>query len=162
LKFKAGLDVPLEQCERIIANLKAGYPKLSAWQEDAKALVRSRRYAETQLGRRRYLPDIASTDWGKRSFAERCALNGPIQGTAADILKLALGRIVAGLPERPWLRPLLQVHDQVDFETPADRVGETVVFLKECLEAQPFPEFDVRIIAEASVGVRYGDMKGAE
>ena len=70
-------------------------------------------YTQTFLGRRRYLPGIASQDWGRRSFGERCALNTPIQGTAADILKLALGRLIEGLPERPWLRPLLQIHDEL-------------------------------------------------
>ena len=159
LKFKAGLNVTLDQCERIIANLKAGYPKLSEWQEDAKALARRRHYSETWLGRRRYLPDIASTDWGKRSYAERCSLNSPIQGTAADILKLALGRIIAGLSERPWLRPLLQVHDELVFELPEDKVADAIHFIKKCMEAQPFSEFDVPIVAEAAVGTRFGDMK---
>jgi len=159
LKFKAGLKITLEQCEKIIANIKAGYPALTRWQEEAKTRAGLRKYTETWLGRRRYLPGITSEDWGKRSFAERCALNTPIQGTAADILKLALARIIAGLPDRPWLRPLLQVHDQVDFELPVDRVGEAITFLKACMEAQPFPDFDVKIIAEASVGSRYGDMK---
>ena len=102
LKFKAGLDVSFEQCERIISNLKDGYPKLSEWQEDAKSAAAKHKYSETAMGRRRYLPGIVSQDWSKKSFAERCALNTPIQGTAADILKLALGRIVTGLPERPF------------------------------------------------------------
>ncbi|NLH02040.1 MAG: bifunctional 3'-5' exonuclease/DNA polymerase, partial [Clostridiales bacterium] len=100
LKFKAGLDTPLSECERIIENLKSGYPRLARWQEETKKRAALRRYTETWLGRRRYLPDIASADWGKKSFAERCALNTPIQGTAADILKLALGRIIEGLPQR--------------------------------------------------------------
>ena len=86
LKFKAGLDTPLSECEKIIANLKSGYPALTRWQEDAKQRAGFRRYTDTWLGRRRYLPNIASQDWGKKSFAERCALNTPIQGTAADIL----------------------------------------------------------------------------
>jgi len=159
LKFKAGMNVTLEQCERIIANLKAGYPKLSEWQEDAKALASRRRYTETWLGRRRYLPNITSTDWGKRSFAERCALNSPIQGTAADILKLALGRIIAGLPDRLWLRPLLQIHDEIVFEAPVEKSREAIRFIKGCMEAQPFSDFDIPIVAEAAVGARFGEMK---
>jgi DNA polymerase-1 len=89
---------------------------------------------ETWLGRRRYLPDIASADWGKKSFAERCALNTPIQGTAADILKLALGRIIEGLPQRLWLRPVLQIHDELVFEVPEDKVREAAAFVKGCME----------------------------
>jgi len=162
LKFKAGLNVTLEQCERIIANLKAGYPKLSGWQEEAKTVTRRRSYTETWLGRRRYLPGITSTDWSKRTFSERCALNSPIQGTAADIFKLALGRIIAGLPARPWLRPLLQIHDEILFEVPVDKTSEAIRFIKGCMEAQPFPEFDIPIIAEAATGARFGEMKEVE
>lgn len=162
LKFKAGLSVTLEQCEKIIANLKAGYPALTRWQEETKTRAGVRKYTETWLGRRRYLPGITSEDWGKKSFAERCALNTPIQGTAADILKLALARIIAGLPERPWLRPLLQIHDELVFEVPAARISEVAAFIKACMEARPFEDFDVPIIAEAAVGERFGELKEME
>jgi DNA polymerase-1 len=162
LKFKAGLDVDLADCETIIRNLKAGYPALEQWQREAKREAAGRRYTETWLGRRRYLPDIISQDWGKRTFAERCALNTPIQGTAADILKLALGRIIAGLPDRLWLRPLLQIHDELVFELPQKRVDEAVDFIRGCMEAQPFSEFDIPIISEASVGTRFGELNDCE
>ena len=158
LRFKAGLDTSLESCEEIISNLKAGYPGLTRWQEVVKRQAAARRYSETWLGRRRYLPGIASQDWGKRSFAERCALNTPIQGTAADILKLALGRLIVGLPARTWLRPLLQIHDELVFELPADKLPEAIAFVRGSMEAQPFPEFDVPIVAEAAVGPNFGDM----
>jgi DNA polymerase-1 len=158
LKFKAGLDTPLSDCERIITNLKAGYPRLAEWQQVVKRQAEARKYSETWLGRRRYLPGITSNDWGKKSFAERCAMNTPIQGTAADILKLALARLIVGMPERPWLRPLLQIHDELVFEVPEDKTGEAVSFIKACMEAQPFPQFDVPIVAEASVGPTFGDM----
>ncbi|MGF7142808.1 DNA polymerase-1 [Anaerotaenia torta] len=158
LKFKAGLDTPLSDCERIIANLKAGYPRLAEWQQVVKRQAEARKYSETWLGRRRYLPGITSNDWGKKSFAERCAMNTPIQGSAADILKLALARLIIGLPERPWLRPLLQIHDELVFEVPEDKADEAIAFIKTCMEAQPFPQFDVPIVAEASVGPTFGDM----
>jgi DNA polymerase-1 len=162
LKFKAGLHTPLSECERIIDNLKAGYPRLTRWQEEVKKRAEFRRYTETWLGRRRYLPGIASQDWGKKSFAERCALNTPIQGTAADILKLALARIVAGLPDRMWLRPLLQIHDELVFELPEDKVPEAAAFVRDCMEERPFKEFDVPIVAEAAVGARFGELKELE
>lgn len=158
LKFKAGLNTSFEECERIITNLKAGYPRLAEWQQVVKRQGEARKYSETWLGRRRYLPGITSNDWGKKSFAERCAMNTPIQGTAADILKLALARLIVGLPERPWLRPLLQIHDELVFEVPEDKTGEAISFIKTCMEAQPFPQFDVPIISEASVGPTFGDM----
>jgi len=162
LKFKAGLNPTLSECETIIQNLKSGYPGLAKWQDEVKKRAAVSCYSETWLGRRRYLLGIRSSDWGKKSFAERCALNTPIQGTAADILKLACGRIISGLPERLWLKPLLQIHDELVFELPEDKVDEAVAFIKECMETQPFPEFDVPIVAEASVGRNFGEMKEME
>jgi DNA polymerase-1 len=82
LKFKAGLDTSLSECEQIISNLKAGYPRLSQWQEEVKKKAEVCKFTETFLGRRRYLPSINSYDWGKKSFAQRCALIPPIQETA--------------------------------------------------------------------------------
>lgn len=158
LRFKAGLDTSLDRCKEIIDNLKAGYSGLTSWQEKTKAAAKQTCYAETWLGRRRYLIGMLSDDWGKRSFAERCALNTPIQGTAADILKAACGRIVEGISERKWLKPLLQIHDELVFELPKERLEEAVFFVKECMEKQPYPEFDVPIVAEAAVGSRFGEM----
>ena len=159
LKFKAGLDVSLEDCENIIRNLKIGYPRIPRWQEEIKKRASFRKYTETWLGRRRNIQKIVSPNWNEKAFAERVAMNTPIQGTAADILKLALGRIIVGLPQRQWLKPLLQIHDELVFEIPSDRLDEAAVFIKECMEAQPFPEFNVPIIAESSVGERFGEMR---
>ena len=162
LKFKAGVEKSVEECEEIIANLKAGYPGLTTWQENTKYQAARRKYSETRLGRRRYLPNIDSDDWGKKSFAERCSMNTPIQGTAADILKMSLGRIIAGLPERPWLKPILQIHDELTFIIPEDKLSEAVTFIKSCMETQPFPEFDLPLAAEASAGPTFGKMEELE
>lgn len=162
LKFKAGVEKSVDECQEIISNLKAGYPALLTWQEETKADAYRKMYAETRLGRRRYLPNIRSEDWGKKSFAERCSMNTPIQGTAADILKLALRRILVGLPERPWLRPILQIHDELTFIVPEERLEEAVAFIKECMEPQPFPEFDLPLVAEASAGPTFGQMEELE
>lgn len=162
LKFKAGVEKSVEECQEIIANLKAGYPALSTWQEETKADAYRKMYSETRLGRRRYLPNIRSEDWGKKSFAERCSMNTPIQGTAADILKLALGRILLGLPEHPWLKPILQIHDELTFIIPEDKLTEAVAFIKGCMEPQPFPEFDLPLVAEAAAGPTFGQMEELE
>ncbi|MEI6131976.1 MAG: bifunctional 3'-5' exonuclease/DNA polymerase [Bacillota bacterium] len=162
LKFKAGLNTSLAECEIIIKNLKDGYPALITWQEEIKKKASFAGYVETQLGRRRYLPNINSVDWGKKSFAQRCALNTPIQGTAADILKLSMARIIEGLTERPWLKPLLQIHDELVFELPKDKVSEAARFIKECMEQKPFEAFDVPIIAESSVGEKFGELEEAK
>lgn len=157
---KAGLT-QAEAGEKI-DNLKAGYTGLTAWQEQTKKTAQETCYAETWLGRRRYLVGMLSEDWGKHSFAERCALNTPIQGTAADILKAACGRIVEGMSERPWLKPLLQIHDELVFELSEEKLGEAIAFVKNCMEEQPYPEFDVPIVAEASAGPTFGNMEELE
>ena len=159
LKFKAGIEKSVSECEEILESLKRGYKGLATWQAETKAIAAKRMYSETWLGRRRYLPGITSDNWGKRSFAERCALNTPIQGTAADILKLAITRILTGLPEREWLRPILQIHDELTFVIPQDRLSEAVAFVRQCMEEKPFPEFDLPLIAEASAGPTFGTME---
>ncbi len=162
LKFKAGVEKSVSECEEILESLKHGYKGLTAWQEETKAEAARRMYSETWLGRRRYLPSITSDNWGQKSFAERCALNTPIQGTAADILKLAITRILAGLPEREWLKPILQIHDELTFIIPEDRLSEAVAFIRDCMEEKPFPEFDLPLIAEASAGPTFGMMEELE
>lgn len=158
LKFKAGLSKSIDECCEIISNLKAGYKGLEKWQRKVKKQAAEDGYIETYLGRRRYLPNITSANWKKRSFAQRCALNTPIQGTAADILKLAMVRIVKGLKDKIWLRPILQIHDELVFEVPEDKVNEAANFVQECMEQQPFEAFDVPIIAEAEVGKTFGTL----
>ncbi len=162
LKFKAGVEKSVSECEEIISNLKNGYKGLTVWQEETKANAARRMYSETWLGRRRYLPNIKSDNWNQKSFAERCALNTPIQGTAADILKLAITRILAGLPEREWLKPILQIHDELTFIIPKDKLNEAVTFIRACMEEKPFPKFDLPLIAEASAGTTFGTMEELE
>ena len=159
LKFKAGIERSYQDCDMMIRNLKEGYPGLVKWQESVKSEARRRMYTETWLGRRRYLPNIRSDNWGQQSFAERCAMNTPIQGTAADILKLAVARILVGLKDRPWLKPILQIHDELTFIIPEEKLDDAVKFIKQCMEAKPFPEFDLPLIAEASTGPTFGTMK---
>ena len=162
LKFKAGVEKTEAECADIINNLKSGYRGLTSWQEETKADAVRKMYSETWCGRRRYLPGVRSENWGVKSFAERCALNTPIQGTAADILKLAIKRILLGLPERPWLKPILQIHDELTFVIPKDKLSEAVGFIKDCMEKQPFSEFDLPLVAEASAGETFGSMEELE
>ena len=162
LKFKAGVEKSVDECSEIIGNLKAGYPALTIWQEETKQDAARKMYIETWLGRRRYLPNIRSDNWGLRSFAERCALNTPIQGTAADILKLAIVSILEGLPSRPWLKPILQIHDELTFIIPKEKLNEAVDFIRKCMEKQPFSEFDLPLVAEASAGESFGNLEELE
>jgi DNA polymerase-1 len=159
LKFKAGLSLSLFECEEFITNLKAGYPGLAIWQDRYKRSSEFKMYTETLFGRRRFLPGIRAKDWGTRSYWQRCALNTPIQGTAADILKLAMARILAGIPDKPYILPLLTIHDELVFEVPEEKAEEATAFIKACMEAPPLPDFDVPIKAEGARGKRFGDME---
>ena len=86
----------------------------------------------------------------------------PIQGTAADIIKLAMARILKGLAARPWLKPVLQVHDELLFTVPEDKLREAADFIRSCMEAKPFDDFDIPLKVEVSVGKNYGEMEELE
>src|SRR6185369_158462 len=93
-------------------------------------------YVETLIGRRRYLPELLAREPNRRQAAERMAWNSPIQGTAADIIKLAMlsvDRVLAA--ERSPARMLLQVHDELLFEVPEGRLEETGRLVRECMES---------------------------
>ena len=163
LEFKAGLKTSIEYCEAIIANLKAGYAKLSQWQHDTVRSAKMDMYSETAFGRRRYLPEIRNNkEWGKRSFAERCALNTPIQGTAAEILKLAMKRLIAELKDKPYIRPILQIHDELLFEVDNGYEKEAAALIKAAMEACPFNGFDIPIVAEGEHGTCFGKLAELE
>lgn len=163
LKFKAGVDKTVEECEAIIGNLKAGYPALTVWQQDTVKMARLNGYAETSFGRRRYLPHINNrADWGKRSFAERCSMNTPIQGTAAEILKLAMRELIRELKDKPYIRPILQIHDELLFEVDDGHEDEAIRIIRTAMERQPFPEFDIPIVAEGEHGTCFGKLTELE
>lgn len=158
LKVKAGLNITLDRCEDIIENIKRGYPKLVKWQRETIRNARVKKYSETALGRRRYLKGINSKEWGIKAYWERCALNTPIQGTAADILKLCLGNIIEILGKYSYIRPLLQIHDELIFEVPCDMVEDASCVIRECMERVPFEGFDVPIVVEGAVGRSFGEL----
>ena len=119
-------------------------------------------YSGTWFGYRRYLAGIRSKNWGIKSFAERCALNTPIQGTAAQILKLGCCRILEKLSEYDFIKPILQIHDELVFIVPNDKVIEAVNYIKACMEVKPFDEFNIPLIAEAEAGDTFGTMSEVE
>ena len=160
LKYKAGLpDATIEQSNKIIESIKKGYPKLVEWQNTTKINARRRKLTETRSGRRRYLPDIDSDDFKLRGREERKALNTPIQGTAADILKMSMVRIVEQIADKPWLKPILQVHDELVFIVPDEHIDEAAEFVRICMEQQPYPDFDVPLKVDIETGQNYGALK---
>ena len=119
--------------------------------ESQKELARQKGYAETLFGRKRYLPDILSHNATVRSFAERNAVNAPIQGTAADIIKMAMVSIHRRLKEEGLqAQMIMQVHDELNFNVPeaeVARVKEIVVS-----EMQNAVHLSVPLIAECGIG----------
>lgn len=159
LKASAGVRASVEQCEQYIAGIKARYTNLATWQQYAKETARRRQYAQTALGRRRYLPGIRSQDVRRRASSERMAMNTPVQGLAADCLKLAMGRLVKTLADKPYIRPVMTVHDSLVFEVRADHVDEAAALVKGCMEALPPLENFMPLVAEVAVGERYGELE---
>ena len=159
LKASAGVRASVEQCEQYIAGIKARYTNLAAWQQYAKETARRRQYAQTALGRRRYLPGIRSQDFRRRASSERMAMNTPVQGLAADCLKLAMGRLVKTLADKPYIRPVMTVHDSLVYEVRADHVDEAAALVKGCMEALPPLENFMPLVAEVAVGERYGELE---
>ena len=110
------------------------FPRVAEWGEEIKETTRQRGYAETLLGRRRYLPAINSANFQARSAAERMALNMPVQGTAADVMKRAMLRLADGLAGRELrARMLLQVHDELIFELPAAETLDLIALLQDIM-----------------------------
>ena len=159
LKASAGVRASVGQCEQYIAGIKARYTNLATWQQYAKETARRRQYAQTALGRRRYLPGIRSQDFRRRASSERMAMNTPVQGLAADCLKLAMGRLVKTLADKPYIRPVMTVHDSLVFEVRADHVDEAAALVKGCMEALPPLENFMPLVAEVAVGERYGELE---
>ena len=136
----------------------AKYPGISEYLDRVKVQARAEQYVETLLGRRRYLPDINSPNFNVRGGAERMAINMPIQGTAADIMKLAMIRVQKRLDEEGLqTKMLLQVHDELVFETPKGEIDT----LKELVfdEMPAAMDLDVTLKVDTKWGLTWGDME---
>ena len=148
------LDCSRTEAKQLIDDYFAAFPRVISYIEAQKELARQRGYAETLFGRKRYLPDITSQNATVRSFAERNAVNAPIQGTAADIIKMAMVSIHRRLKEENLqAQMIMQVHDELNFNVPAaeiDRVREIVVN-----EMQNAVHLSIPLIAECGVGTNW-------
>ena len=145
------LDCSRTDAKQLIDDYFAAFPRVIQYIDAQKELARQRGYAQTLFGRKRYLPDIHSQNATVRSFAERNAVNAPIQGTAADIIKMAMVAIHRRLKEENLkAQMIMQVHDELNFNVPADeidRVREVVV-----TEMQNAVQLSIPLIAECGVG----------
>jgi DNA polymerase-1 len=130
-----GLRISSKEAQQYLDQFFARHPKVRAWLDRTVKEGRERGYVETLRGRRRYLPELRSGNPNLRSFAERMATNAPIQGTAADMIKIAMIRMAAALAEaRLASRMLLQVHDELLFEAPPDEEARLKALAAEVME----------------------------
>lgn len=151
-------DLTRQQGQEFIDLYFGKYPGLREYIDGTKEQARERGYSETMTGRRRYLPEITSRNGMHRSAAERIAVNMPIQGTAADIIKIAminLGREMTA--EKMKSRMLIQVHDELIFEAAPGELMELQAMVVELMPGAM--KLDVPLNVETKTGVRWGDME---
>lgn len=146
-----------DEAKSFIDKYFALYTGIAEYIERTKVLARSQGYVETLFGRRRYLPEINAGAQQIRAAAERMAVNMPIQGTAADLMKMAMIAIHRELPKiSADSRMLLQVHDELVFEVPTADVHRVASFVKETMET--IEKLSVPIVVDVSTGKNWGEM----
>ena len=145
------MDIPNSEAKELIEGYFRTFPKVQAYMEHAKEVARAKGYAETLFHRRRYLADINSRNATVRGFAERNAINAPIQGTEADIIKVAMVRIWERFKkEGIRSKMILQVHDELNFSVfPEEREQVERIVIEEMQNAYPL---NVPLIADAGWG----------
>ena len=145
------MDIPNGEAKELIEGYFCTFPKVQAYMEHAKEVARAKGYAETLFHRRRYLTDINSRNATVRGFAERNAINAPIQGTEADIIKVAMVRIWERFKkEGIRSKMILQVHDELNFSVfPEEREQVERIVIEEMQNAYPL---NVPLIADAGWG----------
>jgi DNA polymerase I len=127
------LRIPRAEAQAYIDGYFARYPQVRAYMDGACARAREKGYSETLFGRRRPIPGLDAGNPNDRNAAERIAINSPIQGTAADIIKLAMIRVDAAI-RTTGARILLQVHDELVLEVPEDEVEPVRSLVKTAME----------------------------
>lgn len=158
-KLAAEAGVSLEEARNFIDRFFAGRARLQEYLEELKALAAAQGYVETMFGRRRYLPEITSGVPGLRAEAERQAVNTPIQGTQADVIKIAMINLAKILPQKFGndLIMILQVHDELVFEVKDNRVHEAAPIIQEIMENAV--KLSVPIVVEIDIGKNWGEMR---
>ena len=130
------LEIPRAEAKALIDGYFASYPKVREYMERAAESARTEGYVTTLFGRRRYLPDIGSRNAVARALAERNAINAPIQGSAADIMKIAMIAIARRFREEGLRsKMILQVHDEIIVDTVAEEQAAVAAAVRECMES---------------------------
>ena len=152
------IGVSRKEAGAFIERYFARYPMIRRFMDDMVTLGKTQGYVTTLFGRRRYLPELQSPSYQTRAFGERAAMNSPIQGTAADIIKVAMNRVHAALREKNLrARLILQVHDELIVEAPEAERGEVMTLLRGCMEGAA--ELSVPLKADLTAGGNWNECK---
>lgn len=152
------LHISMAEARDMIDRYYEAYPGVRTFLDNVVARAKQTGYAETMYGRRRHIPELKAKNPQLRGFGERTAMNHPMQGTAADIIKIAMARVSRRLEEEGFAaHMILQVHDELDFECPIDEVERLTAMVQDVMEH--VVDLRVPLIAEASTGITWADAK---
>lgn len=152
------LHISMAEARDMIDRYYEAYPGVRTFLDSVVARAKQTGYAETMYGRRRHIPELKAKNPQLRGFGERTAMNHPMQGTAADIIKIAMARVSRRLEEEGFAaHMILQVHDELDFECPIDEVERLTTMVRDVMEH--VVDLRVPLIAEASTGITWADAK---
>lgn len=152
------LNITRAEAKRYISSYLAGFPKVSEYLDNIKKTARNDGFVVTEFGRRRYIPELSASNKNVQHFGERVAMNSPIQGTAADIIKIAMIEVADRLKnEGIDARIILQVHDELLVESRRECADRAKAILVECMEKAV--EFTVPLDVEANIGETWYDAK---
>lgn len=152
------LHISMAEARDMIDRYYEAYPGVRTFLDNVVVRAKQTGYAETMYGRRRHIPELKAKNPQLRGFGERTAMNHPMQGTAADIIKIAMARVSRRLEEEGFAaHMILQVHDELDFECPIDEVERLTTMVRDVMEH--VVDLRVPLIAEASTGITWADAK---
>lgn len=152
------LHISMAEARDMIDRYYEAYPGVRTFLDSVVARAKQTGYAETMYGRRRHIPELKAKNPQLRGFGERTAMNHPMQGTAADIIKIAMARVSRRLEEEGFAaHMILQVHDELDFECPVNEVERLTTMVRDVMEH--VVDLRVPLIAEASTGITWADAK---
>ena len=152
------LHISMAEARDMIDRYYEAYPGVRTFLDNVVVRAKQTGYAETMYGRRRHIPELKAKNPQLRGFGERTAMNHPMQGTAADIIKIAMARVSRRLEEEGFAaHMILQVHDELDFECPIDEVERLTAMVQDVMEH--VVDLRVPLIAEASTGITWADAK---
>ena len=150
------LGIPFGEAKEMIERYFEAYPGVRAYLDDTIAEAKQKGFAETMFGRKRHIPELKASNANQRGFGERTAMNHPMQGSAADIIKLAMVEVQRRLMEEGFrAKLLLQVHDELDFSVPVDEVERLSAMVKGVMEGAA--QLSVPLVADVSFGASWAE-----